>query len=348
MFYYALRFVAPIVIGLVILVFMVMIVGGTWDNRIAWPLAALALMLVLLTVLVLYLQTDRTRNVDTYAIELFGHDVRKLSYSIDEVTKRLSKVEGDVKVALSSRDLQASDRAQLVARLQQNIETAASEEFLDGMRKSLADSNVHFELKRELKQQHENTVSRLNGELRALSRRGNVNLSLGIMTAIVGMVILGTFVFTLLPADDALEFAGSFLPRISLVILVEVFAYFFLRLYSNSLIEIKYFQNEITNIESKAMALRAAAHPGNETSMKDVILKLSQTERNYVLRKGETTVDVERSKMEKETVASLLDTILNVSGSAQGSLLRKACSAEFLPEAAGRARVSGRDAAFAG
>ena len=30
------------------------------------------------------------------------------------------------------------------------------------------------------------------------------------------------------------------------------------------------------------------------------------------------------------------------------SLLRKACSAEFLPEAAVRARVSGRDAAFAG
>ena len=30
------------------------------------------------------------------------------------------------------------------------------------------------------------------------------------------------------------------------------------------------------------------------------------------------------------------------------SLLRKACSAEFLPEAAGRARVSGREAAFAG
>ena len=30
------------------------------------------------------------------------------------------------------------------------------------------------------------------------------------------------------------------------------------------------------------------------------------------------------------------------------SLLRKACSAEFLPEAAGRARISGREAAFAG
>ena len=30
------------------------------------------------------------------------------------------------------------------------------------------------------------------------------------------------------------------------------------------------------------------------------------------------------------------------------SLLRKAWSAEFLPEAAGRARVSGRDVAFAG
>lgn len=239
---------------------------------------------------------------------------------VEEVTQRLSRVEGDVKVALES--LQAGDRAQLVARLQQNIENAASEQFLDGIRKSIAESNVHFELKRELQQQHENTVSRLDGELRALSRRGNVNLSLGITTAIVGMAILGAFVFTLSPAGDALEFAGSFLPRISLVILVEVFAYFFLRLYSNSLIEIKYFQNEITNIDSKAMALRAAAHPGNETSMKDVILKLSQTERNYVLRKGETTVDVERSKMEKETVASLLGTILNVSGSAQGATKR--------------------------
>ena len=36
---------------------------------------------------------------------------------------------------------------------------------------------------------------------------------------------------------------------------------------------------------------------------------------------------------------ALLDTL---------SLLRKPCSAEFLPEATGRARVSGRGAAFAG
>ena len=318
MFYYLLlrfRFVA-IVVGLVILV-LAAALGGTWDNRITSLLLAfgtLSLGLGLLTVLMLYLQTDRARSVDYHALELFGHDVRKLSYSIEEVSQRVSKVEGDVKkVAMSSRDLRESDRERLVARLQERINNAASEELLDGIRKSITESNVHFELKKELKQRHENTVSRLGEELRALSRRGNVNLSLGITTAIVGMVILGTFLFTLPPADDALDFAESFLPRISLVILIEVFAYFFLRLYSNSLIEIKYFQNEITNIESKTMALLAATHPGNEKSMKDVIVRLSQTERNYVLRKGQTTVDVERFKMEKETVASLLDALLKTS-----------------------------------
>ena len=267
----------------------------------------------LYAVIIRYLQKDPTRYSSTRSDRAFNrlvNEVQKVSLSSSEFARRLSKVEDHADRALSSRDLQDSDRAELVASLQKSIEKAASEDFLDGIRRSIAEGNVHFELQRELNQQHDNTVSRLSMELRALTRRGNVNLSFGITTAIVGMAILSIFVFTLPSADSALEFARSFFPRISLVILIEVFAYFFLRLYSNSLIEIKYFQNEITNIESKFVALRAAAHPGNEKSMGDVILNLSQTERNYVLRKGQTTVDVERSKMEKETVTSLLETIL--------------------------------------
>ena len=46
--------------------------------------------------------------------------------------------------------------------------------------------------------------------------------------------------------------------------------------------------------------------------------------------------------------ATTADRIWKAVGSELSSLLRKACSAEFLPEAAGRARVSGRDVAFAG
>ena len=54
--------------------------------------------------------------------------------------------------------------------------------------------------------------------------------------------------------------------------------------------------------------------------------------------------DVERHR---RTAATIQEAVLS-QGITVLSLLRKACSAEFLPEAAGRARVSGRDAAFAG
>ena len=54
------------------------------------------------------------------------------------------------------------------------------------------------------------------------------------------------------------------------------------------------------------------------------------------------TIDKQRS-----TVRKKLDRMVEGKGW-YVSLLRKAYSAEFLPEAAGRARVSGRDAAFAG
>jgi len=53
-------------------------------------------------------------------------------------------------------------------------------------------------------------------------------------------------------------FLEHFLPRVSLVILVEVFAYFFLRLYKESLDDIKYFQTEITRVEMKTLALTVA------------------------------------------------------------------------------------------
>ena len=97
----------------------------------------------------------------------------------------------------------------------------------------------------------------------------------------------------------------NFIPRISLVLLVEVFAYFFLRLYSTNLIGIKFFQNEMTNFESKFLALRAAEHKNDEASIAEVIRQLALTERNIVIQKGQTTVDLERSKAEKETITSL-------------------------------------------
>ncbi|GAH06780.1 unnamed protein product, partial [marine sediment metagenome] len=112
------------------------------------------------------------------------------------------------------------------------------------------------------------TFDRLSSEIAALSRRGNLNLSLGILTTIVGLAILGYFVINIesIP-EDKVAFIAQFIPRLSLVILIEIFAYFFLRLYKSSLSEIKYFQNEMTNAEAKLAGIRCSTLLANKDSM---------------------------------------------------------------------------------
>jgi hypothetical protein len=51
---------------------------------------------------------------------------------------------------------------------------------------------------------------------------------------------------------------------------MQVFAYFFLRLYRYILFEIKYFHNELTNIEQKCLALDVALEADNSDAIKTI------------------------------------------------------------------------------
>ena len=84
-------------------------------------------------------------------------------------------------------------------------------------------------------------------------------------------------------------------------IMTHFFAYFFLKFYKANLSEIKYFQNEITT-KSKYLALKVASYIGNEESIKSVITNLFSTERNFILSKGQSTVDLERAKKSNSRV----------------------------------------------
>ena len=65
-----------------------------------------------------------------------------------------------------------------------------------------------------------------------------------------------------------------------------------------------------TNVEVQFLALRAAMETGNENSVGEILLRLAQTERNHVLKKGQSTVDVERRKTEKEAFDGLIQAIV--------------------------------------
>ena len=92
----------------------------------------------------------------------------------------------------------------------------------------------------------------------------------------------------------------------SLAVFVQTFAYFFLRLYKTSLDDIKYYQNEITNIESKWLALNAVMEEKDKALLKIIVDSLSKTERNFILKKGDSTLGLERERLEKNEVIELV------------------------------------------
>jgi hypothetical protein len=152
------------------------------------------------------------------------------------------------------------------------------------------------------------STSRLKLEIGDLGRRGNTNLAIGILTTIVGVSILGYVVYSSTGDTDDFGWKSGVhtILRISIALFIQTFAYFFLRLYKTSLDDIKYYQNEITNIESKWLALIAATNEKDKALMKSVIESLVKTERNFILKKGDSTLGLERERLEKNEIVDLV------------------------------------------
>lgn len=164
---------------------------------------------------------------------------------------------------------------------------------------------------------------RLEAEVDALGGRANVNLTIGFGVSLVGMIVLTYFIYTanseLDRNLDLMQVGVRFLVKLSLVIFMQVFAYFFLRLYRHSLFEIKYFQNELTNIESKYLALNVALTSNNADAVKTISAELAKTERNFILKKGESTVALQREEIEaryEAMVATKAEALIDRVGSA--------------------------------
>jgi hypothetical protein len=203
-------------------------------------------------------------------------------------------------------------RNNIINSLAERIKEESASSILEEIQEKISKEGQNRTRIEVIENQFSQTIDRLKKELFSLSKRGNLNLSIGIVTTIAGLALLGMFVLGESPAGTAAsteQFVIDFIPRISLVVLIEVFAYFFLRLYKANLSEIKYFQNEITTIESKYLALKVAVNLDEPDQLKIVIDRLSNTERNFILDKGQSTVDLERARIEQQTSTDVLGKI---------------------------------------
>jgi hypothetical protein len=159
--------------------------------------------------------------------------------------------------------------------------------------------------------------SRLSEEVEKLGKRANLQLIIGMIISAGGLTVLAGFVYSIPPniiePANKLELWFYFVTRVTLVLFIEVFAYFFLRLYRYSIFEIKNFQNEITNASFRIIAFEGAVGTGDNAAIEKICSEMARTERNFILKKGETTLALRTAELElnaDRNIGASLDKLL--------------------------------------
>lgn len=119
-----------------------------------------------------------------------------------------------------------------------------------------------------------------------------INKSISLSTTTDPTVSFGSAIFIL---NNLYPIIG----KLMLIIFIESFAFYFLKLYRSNIDLKKYYLNELTNIELKIISLYASIFHEKGTSFDAITLELVKIERNKILKKGETTTDLERIKIKK-------------------------------------------------
>lgn len=161
----------------------------------------------------------------------------------------------------------------------------------------VADENIANEIKHTFL----DSENRIRKELDNLKLRANVNLAIGGTITTVALFVLGIFISSEnFDKVDNLKVLIHFLPRLSLVMFIELFALFFLRIYKLELLSMKYYHNELTNIESRKIATIISVRHCAQEKIWSTIEYLLKVERNSILKKDETNVELETLKFENK------------------------------------------------
>lgn len=236
-------------------------------------------------------------------------------------------VEVDPESLMKALDSRFKDLERAATLLDDNDREALSKEIAERVRSELVSESLKRQLdaieERQKKQAAQNAFNALAGnatkritqQIAALGGRANLNLMIGLCLALTGIVFLLFYVQTVVTAQgaDFMAFLIQFLPRISVVTIVELFSYFFLRLYKQAIDEIKYFQNEITNIELKLLAANMASQSW-PTDPTQIMSSLVATERNFLIPKDQRIVADPQEVSVQTASQRILDTMRDIVG----------------------------------
>ncbi|VWC91520.1 hypothetical protein BLA18110_03410 [Burkholderia lata] len=233
----------------------------------------------------------------------------KLKDKVEDLEILLKAQPAFVKKELGQFFVSDETKNEIIAGIKDEIHKSAVDSTLNTLAAENIEAKKKIRFLEKVQSEHFDTMTRLQTAIRNLQTRANLNLVFGIILTGVGVAILWQTLSVPLHGDSAWDFARAYFPRLSLVLIVELFSYFFLNLYKGNINETRYYHNELTNISSRRISLMCALESGNQDAITSVIAEFSKTERNNVLKKGQTTVEIEKNRIQSDSNKNLTSII---------------------------------------
>lgn len=220
------------------------------------------------------------------------------------LNKKIKEIEGKVDlINVANIEFSEIDKLNIIKEIEKKIETESTENYIQKLLNKIETKTTDDILKDNI----QSSLDRLNAEKNGLFVRGNFNLVIGVLISGVGGYLAYFFIYKLPVVGTTVELLSYSLPRLSLFMLIALLVFFFLNLYKKSLDDIKYFQNEITNMEAKYLALQLARSIKNHKLLSTILENIAQTERNFILEKDQTTIELEKERISANNTNSTME-----------------------------------------
>lgn len=188
-------------------------------------------------------------------------------------SKNINEIRRDLERLKILQEYLAEDkREEIVNLLVSKIESQSNDEIINKILKNKKEND----LMSMFEQKYEFLILDLTNIISVQNNKANVNLLLGIISAVSGVTFLA---FSFVAIDFSLDiplsvFAMNFLPKLSIVLIIETLSFFFLKLYKKSLDEVKYFSNQLTGIRLRLLSFETALLLEDKELIKENILNL--------------------------------------------------------------------------
>ncbi len=225
--------------------------------------------------------------------------------SVLDLRDKISSIVNEVAL-LKTAQLNAlsGSRQELLDALTPTIHAGVADELEARFRQRLS----QFARDEEIRSAFAIAEHRLKMELGALSRRSNLNLVIGILTTAMAVSLLTYMVLGASTNFDSItSLLTHYIPRLGLVLFIEVFSFFFLRLYKATLAEMRVYQTDLTALTVQHVAVVAALSTGDSsgaTALSKELLSIKPT-------KPEPSA-VQNSNVDPKALAELVQALAKI------------------------------------